>query len=231
MTDTGLSRSVQMGLRASLVRRFLTEDLDYINTAKHYLHVPDFCDIVQRVISTAGSRGQARRQEFRPPARLPHRAALGGLRRRPRQHPDPADVVRVVGRPARRSSTTTTCRTSTTGSTWRSNRSAANTRISSRRSRTRRSRRRFSRASRWPSTTSATSRWSSAVRACSRTGSARRSRASTRACSWPTAARSASGCWRSSTPSPRCTRRSSARTPSSTAPNAACSISTKKWAS
>jgi hypothetical protein len=58
MTDTGLSRSVQMGLRASLVRRFLTEDLDYINTAKQYLHVPDFCDIVQRVISTAGSRGK-----------------------------------------------------------------------------------------------------------------------------------------------------------------------------
>ncbi len=58
MTDTGLSRSVQMGLRASLVRRFLTEDLDYINTAKQYLHVSDFCDIVQRVISTAGSRGK-----------------------------------------------------------------------------------------------------------------------------------------------------------------------------
>lgn len=58
MSDTGLSRSVQMGLRASLVRRFLTEDLDYINTAKHYLHVPDFCDIVQRVIATAGSRGK-----------------------------------------------------------------------------------------------------------------------------------------------------------------------------
>lgn len=58
MTDTGLSRSVQMGLRASLVRRFLTEDLDYINTAKQYLHVSDFCDIVQRIISTAGSRGK-----------------------------------------------------------------------------------------------------------------------------------------------------------------------------
>jgi pyruvate,water dikinase len=58
MTDTGLTRSVQMGLRASLVRRFLTEDLDYINTAKQYLHVPDFCDIVQRIIATAGSRGK-----------------------------------------------------------------------------------------------------------------------------------------------------------------------------
>jgi hypothetical protein len=58
MIDTSLSRSVMMGLRASLVRRFLTEDLDYINTAKHYLQVSDFCDIVQRVIATAGSRGK-----------------------------------------------------------------------------------------------------------------------------------------------------------------------------
>jgi pyruvate,water dikinase len=56
--DKELSRSVQLGLRVSLVRRFLTEDLEYINTAKHYLHVHDFCDIVQRVVSPAGSRGK-----------------------------------------------------------------------------------------------------------------------------------------------------------------------------
>jgi len=56
--DHELSRSVQLGLRVSLVRRFLTEDLEYINTAKHYLHVHDFCDIVQRVVSPAGSRGK-----------------------------------------------------------------------------------------------------------------------------------------------------------------------------
>ena len=56
--DKELSRSVQLGLRVSLVRRFLTDDLEYINTAKHYLHVADFCDIVQRVISPAGSRGK-----------------------------------------------------------------------------------------------------------------------------------------------------------------------------
>ena len=53
-----LSRSVQLGLRVSLVRRFLTDDLEYINTAKNYLHVRDFCDIVQRVVSPAGSRGK-----------------------------------------------------------------------------------------------------------------------------------------------------------------------------
>jgi len=56
--DAALSRSVQLGLRVSLVRRFLTDDLGYINTAKHYLHVDDFCDIVQHVVSPAGSRGK-----------------------------------------------------------------------------------------------------------------------------------------------------------------------------
>ncbi len=56
--DHELSRSVQLGLRVSLVRRFLTDDLEYINTAKNYLHVHDFCDIVQRVVSPAGSRGK-----------------------------------------------------------------------------------------------------------------------------------------------------------------------------
>ena len=56
--DRELSRSVQLGLRVSLVRRFLTDDLEYINTAKNYLHVHDFCGIVQHVVSPAGSRGK-----------------------------------------------------------------------------------------------------------------------------------------------------------------------------
>ncbi len=56
--DRELSRSVQLGLRVSLVRRFLTDEIDYINRAKHFLQVHDFCDIVQRVISPAGSRGK-----------------------------------------------------------------------------------------------------------------------------------------------------------------------------
>jgi hypothetical protein len=58
IADKELSRSVLVGLRVSLVRRFLTDDLEYINTAKNYLHVYDFCDIVQRVLSPAGSRGK-----------------------------------------------------------------------------------------------------------------------------------------------------------------------------
>ena len=56
--DKELSRSVQIGLRVSLVRRFLTDDLEYINTAKNYLDVHDFCGIVQHVVSPAGSRGK-----------------------------------------------------------------------------------------------------------------------------------------------------------------------------
>jgi pyruvate,water dikinase len=58
VSDRELSRSVQLGLRVSLVRRFLTEDLDYINTAKHYVEVRDFCDLVKRVVSPSGGRGK-----------------------------------------------------------------------------------------------------------------------------------------------------------------------------
>ncbi len=58
IADQELSRSVQLGLRVSLVRRFLTEDLDYINTAKNYVEVRDFCDLVQRVVSPSGGRGK-----------------------------------------------------------------------------------------------------------------------------------------------------------------------------
>ena len=56
--DHELSRSVQIGLRVSLARRFLTEDLGFINTAKNYLDVHDFHDLVQRIISPSASRGK-----------------------------------------------------------------------------------------------------------------------------------------------------------------------------
>ena len=56
--DRELSRSVQIGLRVSLARRFLTEDLDFINTAKNHLEVRDFHELVQRLISPAASRGK-----------------------------------------------------------------------------------------------------------------------------------------------------------------------------
>ena len=45
-------------MRVSLARRFLTEDLDFINTAKNHLEVRDFHELVQRLISPAASRGK-----------------------------------------------------------------------------------------------------------------------------------------------------------------------------
>ena len=47
-----------------------------------------------------GLARQAGRQELGPPARLPHRAALGGVRRRDRRVQDAEDVVHHVGRPS-----------------------------------------------------------------------------------------------------------------------------------
>ena len=74
--DKELSRSVQLGLRVSLVRRFLTDDLEYINTAKNYLHVARL--LRHRAARRLAGRlaRQAGRQELRPPARLPHRPAV-----------------------------------------------------------------------------------------------------------------------------------------------------------
>jgi hypothetical protein len=56
--DKDLSRTMQLAIRASLVRRFFTDDLDYINTAKNYVEVDDFHGLVQHVISPPGSHGK-----------------------------------------------------------------------------------------------------------------------------------------------------------------------------
>jgi pyruvate, water dikinase len=58
LKDSDLSRSVQIGLRASLIRRFLTEDLDYINTAKNHFAIEDFSDLVHQLISPTSSHGK-----------------------------------------------------------------------------------------------------------------------------------------------------------------------------
>ena len=47
-----------MELRVGLARRFLTDDLDFINTAKDYVEVFDFFDLAQRVISPPRSHGR-----------------------------------------------------------------------------------------------------------------------------------------------------------------------------
>ncbi len=56
--DDELSRSVQIGLRVSLARRFFTEDLEFINTAKNYIEIGDFYDLVNHIISPPASHGK-----------------------------------------------------------------------------------------------------------------------------------------------------------------------------
>lgn len=56
--DADLSRAIREGLRVALVRRFLTEELVFINVAKSYVEVGDFYDLVRHVISPPGSHGK-----------------------------------------------------------------------------------------------------------------------------------------------------------------------------
>jgi pyruvate,water dikinase len=56
--DDELSRSVQLGLRVSLARRFFTEDLEFINTAKNYIEIGDFYELVNHIISPPASHGK-----------------------------------------------------------------------------------------------------------------------------------------------------------------------------
>ncbi|MFZ1730298.1 MAG: PEP/pyruvate-binding domain-containing protein [Bacteroidota bacterium] len=53
-----LSPSTEKGLRVSLIRRFFTEQLPYINVAKHYLEVRDFSELIRRVIFHQKSHGK-----------------------------------------------------------------------------------------------------------------------------------------------------------------------------
>jgi hypothetical protein len=56
--DRDLSRATQLAIRASLIRRFFTDDLEYINIAKHWVEVDDFHPLVAHVISPSGSHGK-----------------------------------------------------------------------------------------------------------------------------------------------------------------------------
>jgi predicted nucleotidyltransferase len=58
VADEELSRSIQIGLRVSLVRRFFSEDLEFINIAKNYVEVSDFYDLVLHIISPTASHGK-----------------------------------------------------------------------------------------------------------------------------------------------------------------------------
>lgn len=45
-------------LKVALIRRFLSEDLNFINIAKQYFDVTDFNELIQRIIFPAGSHGK-----------------------------------------------------------------------------------------------------------------------------------------------------------------------------
>jgi pyruvate,water dikinase len=56
--DHDLSRTVQVELRVSLIRRLLTDDLDFLGTAKNYIDVSDFYELSRRVICPPRSHGK-----------------------------------------------------------------------------------------------------------------------------------------------------------------------------
>ena len=52
-----LSSAIHKGLRVSLVRRFFSDQLDFVNIAKNYVNVEDYYEIVNRIIFPTNSRG------------------------------------------------------------------------------------------------------------------------------------------------------------------------------
>ncbi|HUL78849.1 MAG TPA: PEP/pyruvate-binding domain-containing protein, partial [Vicinamibacteria bacterium] len=56
--EADLSTATQMGLRAALVRRFLTDQLEFVNIAKEYLRVADFQDLCQGIVYPPRSHGR-----------------------------------------------------------------------------------------------------------------------------------------------------------------------------
>lgn len=53
-----LAPFMKMGVRASLIRRFFSEQLEFINIAKNYVMVRDFYEILHRTIFPQGSHGK-----------------------------------------------------------------------------------------------------------------------------------------------------------------------------
>lgn len=53
-----LSLYTQKGLRVSLIRRFFSEDLEFINVAKNFIEIDDYYDLLGRVIFPPGCHGK-----------------------------------------------------------------------------------------------------------------------------------------------------------------------------
>jgi len=56
--ETDLSTATRMGLRAALARRFLTDQLEFVNTAKEYLEIADFHELCQHIVYPPRSHGR-----------------------------------------------------------------------------------------------------------------------------------------------------------------------------
>jgi predicted nucleotidyltransferase len=56
--DRELSRAVQTGLRVSLARRLLSDDVEFVNRAKTYIEVEDYYEVLQHTIAPAASHGK-----------------------------------------------------------------------------------------------------------------------------------------------------------------------------
>ncbi|HSL20972.1 MAG TPA: PEP/pyruvate-binding domain-containing protein [Vicinamibacterales bacterium] len=57
-SDRELSRAVQIGLRVSLARRLLSDDVEFVNRAKTYIEVEDYYQVLQHTIAPASSHGK-----------------------------------------------------------------------------------------------------------------------------------------------------------------------------
>lgn len=57
-SEASLEQPTEMRLRVSLIRRFFTDDVDFINIAKRHVEVSDFFNLVTRIIYPADSNGR-----------------------------------------------------------------------------------------------------------------------------------------------------------------------------
>jgi pyruvate,water dikinase len=56
--DQELSAPVKTGLRVSLARRLLTDDVEFVNKAKRFIGVADYLTVLKRTIAPGGSHGK-----------------------------------------------------------------------------------------------------------------------------------------------------------------------------
>ena len=56
--DLELSSAVRTGVRVSLARRLLTDDVEFVNKAKQFIGVADYHDLLQRTIAPGASQGK-----------------------------------------------------------------------------------------------------------------------------------------------------------------------------